>query len=112
MYLFLFSLQVQELSKDDSNGKEGLIVFLFILKKKLRNSDFLITISSQHNVVYLSNYEFCQIKHVLSLKYQRFTPSGCKYIAIRKSVPVAKTQLLSRTINEADHPSQTLIFQF
>ena len=81
MYLFLFSLQVQELSKDDSNGKEGLIVFLFILKKKLRNSDFLITISSQHNVVYLSNYEFCQIKHVLSLKYQRFTPSGCKYIA-------------------------------
>ena len=111
MYLFLFSLQVQELSKDDSNGKEGLIVFLFILKKKLRNSDFLITISSQHNVVYLSNYEFCQIKHVLSLKYQRFTPSGCKYIAIRKSVPVAKTQLLSRTRNE-DYPSQTLIFQF
>jgi len=36
MYLFLFSLQVEELSKDDSNGKEGLIFFL-ILKKKLRN---------------------------------------------------------------------------
>ena len=34
MYLFLFSLQVQELSKDDSNGKEGLIVFFIYFEEK------------------------------------------------------------------------------
>ena len=60
MYLFLFSLQVEELSKDDSNGKEGLIVFYFEEKtEKLclgrRNSDFLITISSQHNTFQTMN---------------------------------------------------------
>ena len=34
------------------------------------------------------------ISNSLSLKYQRFTPSGCKDIGVRKYKFVAKTQLL------------------
>ena len=47
------------------------------------NSDFLIfqTINSVRS-------------NSLSLKYQRFTPSGCKAIGVRKCKFVAKTQLL------------------
>ena len=37
------------------------------------NSDFIIPISLKHDVVDLW-YELCY----LGLKYQRFTPSGCK----------------------------------
>ena len=80
MYLFLFSLQVQELSKDDSNGKEGLIVFFIYFEEKTEKlwfSDYYI-FATQCSIPFKL---WIQIKHVLSLKYQRFTPSGCKYIA-------------------------------
>ena len=36
----------------------------------------------------------------LSLKYQKFTPSGCKYIGIRKFKVVAKTNPLIILINK------------
>ena len=36
----------------------------------------------------------------LSLKYQRFTPSGCKDIGVRKCKFVAKTQFLYQTFNK------------
>ena len=32
--------------------------------------------------------------NIISLKYQRFTPAGCKEIGIRKFEFVAKTQFL------------------
>ena len=38
----------------------------------------------------------------LSLKYQRFTPSGCKDIGIRKFEFVAKTHFILR--HEVDYP--------
>ena len=43
----------------------------------------------------ISTYEFCYIKN-LSLKYQRFTPSGCKDIESIYFENVSKTQFLCK----------------
>ena len=45
----------------------------------------------------ISNYEFCQIKQ-FEFKYQRFTPSGCKGIGIRKFELVAKLNSFSENL--------------
>ena len=41
-----------------------------------------------------SNLDFLRIYRIYSLKYQRSTTMGCKYIGIRKSEFVVKTQFL------------------
>ena len=57
------------------------------------NSDFLIPFSLQPNIVDVKTMNSVRSNH-LSLKYQRFTPSGYKDIGIRKFEFVAKTQFL------------------
>ena len=48
--------------------------------------------SLKPNVVDISNYKFVTLNN-LSVKYQRFTRSGCKNIGIRKFGYTVKTQL-------------------
>jgi len=75
-------------------------------------SNFLTPISLQHNVVDLRYIKlwilFHQIKSNLSLKYERFTPTGCKDIWIIKSEFVVKTHFLSLTF----HLIMIFIFAF
>ena len=61
------------------------------------NSDFLIPLSLQPNVLDLRYFIISVGSNSLSLKYQRFNPSGCKDIGIRKISFEAKTQLLYLT---------------
>ena len=59
------------------------------------SSGFLIPISLQHNHVDLRDFKLLFLfDNNLSLKYQRFSPSGFEDLEIRKFESVAKTQLL------------------
>jgi len=66
------------------------------------NSDFLIVIYNLATrfprPLIFQNINSGRSKS-LSLKYQRFTPSGCKDIGVRKCKFVAKTQFLSENEN-------------
>ena len=62
------------------------------------NLDFLNPISLQFNVGDLWYFKLWILLDVDSLKYWRFTPSGCKDIGIRKSELVAKTQFLYTSV--------------
>ena len=63
----------------EKSSEKELIVFA-------TNYDFLIPLSLLPNVIDLSYfyYENSVRSNNLSFKYQRFTPSRCKYIGIRK----------------------------
>ena len=52
--------------------------------------------NSMHSILVISNYEFRYRSNNLSLKYQRYTLSGCKEIGIRKFGFMAKNQFLCK----------------
>ena len=51
---------------------------------------------------YKINQNTKELRNNLSLKYQRFTISGCKKIVIRKFEIVAKTQFLCKNLQKID----------
>ena len=66
------------------------------------NFDLLVPLSWQPNVRYLNSVR----SNNLILKYQRFTPSGCKDLKIRKLKFVTKTQFLCICdMNRPEKPS-------
>ena len=68
--------------------------------KTTANADFLVPISFQSNTApYIFQTMNSVRSNYLSLKYQSYTPSGCKDIGIRKFESVAKTQFLYYMVN-------------